>query len=266
MKREIILGTWGISGAFGKRGELALSELLEGATELGITTVDTAMVYGGGEVEKQLKRFPHFTIATKVPTTPKLPKEAVGRIGEYYQDRLIVEQVEACLRRLGREAIDILQLHNWHASWRAEDILPVLERLVRAGKVVKTGLSLPSKFDGVIPDGFDFVQAPFNLLETWASDYLAEKHHSTIWVRSILAHGALTERVVNQLALDDLRCDRFPSMKEEVTQHMSANAIPTFSDLKKRAIELINTTPHIDGVIVGCTKPEQLRELSQLLR
>lgn len=266
MKREIILGTWGISGAFGKRGELALSELLETATELGITTVDTAMVYGGGEVEKQLKRFPHLTIATKVPTIPKLPNEGVGTIGEYYQDRMIVEQVEACLRRLGREAIDILQLHNWHASWCAEEILPTFERLVRAGKVVRTGISLPSNFCGVIPAGFDFVQVPFNLLETWASDYLAAEHHSTVWVRSILAHGALTEQAVNQLALDDLRRDRFLSMKELVTQHMIAAGIPTPSDLKKKAIELINTTSHIDGIIVGCTKPEQLRELAQLLR
>jgi aryl-alcohol dehydrogenase-like predicted oxidoreductase len=111
------------------------------ALDAGINFVDTANVYGGGESEtmtgKALGARRHdIVLATKVR----------GRMGQGPNDvglsRLhILEAVDASLKRLGTDYIDLYQIHRWDTLTNIEDTLRALDDLVRAGKVRYIGCS-----------------------------------------------------------------------------------------------------------------------------
>src|SRR5580692_1709558 len=81
------------------------------ALELGINYFDTAQQYGNGESERNLGRVlkalqalqPDVTVGTKV----RLPPTEPGRIGE-----AIAASLDASLKRLQREQVDLFQFHN----------------------------------------------------------------------------------------------------------------------------------------------------------
>ena len=117
------------------------------ALELGINYFDTAPLYGNGESEKNLGKVlaalrPNVLVGTKV----RIPRTELGRIGE-----TVTTSLEASLRRLGREQVDLLQLHN-HISRAAnadavnpksvlEEIVPALQRIQRQGKIRFFGIT-----------------------------------------------------------------------------------------------------------------------------
>jgi aryl-alcohol dehydrogenase-like predicted oxidoreductase len=109
--------------------------IINQAVEEGITFFDTADFYGGGKSEefvgKALK--PHrrnVVVATKVS----------GWTGEgpYWRGssrKYLMEAVEASLRRLDTDYIDLLQIHVWDRQTPIEETLRTLDDLIRAGKV-----------------------------------------------------------------------------------------------------------------------------------
>jgi len=122
--------------------------ILDHARDLGITFIDTADKYplgssweDAGVTEAILGRWitsrrPDVVIATKVhgPTGPRPWDRGLGR-------RHVTEAVEASLRRLGVEAIDLYQLHRPDPQTPIAETLEVLDELVRAGKVRHIGCS-----------------------------------------------------------------------------------------------------------------------------
>jgi aryl-alcohol dehydrogenase-like predicted oxidoreductase len=111
------------------------------ALDAGINFIDTADVYSAGESETQVgkalagKRH-HVVLATKVR----------GRMGKGPNDvglsRLhIMEAVEASLKRLNTDYIDLYQIHRYDPLTNLEDTLRALDDLVRAGKVRYIGCS-----------------------------------------------------------------------------------------------------------------------------
>jgi aryl-alcohol dehydrogenase-like predicted oxidoreductase len=99
----------GAVGGLMVRGSPAEQERsLARAFEAGITYVDTAPLYGNGDSEKNLGRVLRALGAEPVlGTKVRLPAEARGDIGG-----AIAASLEASLRRLGREAVDLFQLHD----------------------------------------------------------------------------------------------------------------------------------------------------------
>jgi len=99
--------------------------------ELGIKYFDSAPLYGDGESEKNLGRVlaalrPNVLVGTKV----RIPEAEFGRICQF-----VTSSLEASLRRLGREQVDLLQLHNHISRVRDGDSLDptsVLEEVVPA--------------------------------------------------------------------------------------------------------------------------------------
>ena len=78
------------------------------ALELGINYFDTAQMYGNGESEKNLGRvFKALNPDAYVGTKVRLPPTEPGRIGE-----AIAASLEASLKRLQREQVDLFQFHN----------------------------------------------------------------------------------------------------------------------------------------------------------
>ncbi len=104
--------------------------------------IDTADVYTGGSSERLLGEFlkdrrERVVLATKYTssTDPSDPNASGNH------RRNMVRSVEASLRRLDTDHIDLLYLHAWDATTPVEEILRGMDDLVRSGKVVYVGIS-----------------------------------------------------------------------------------------------------------------------------
>ncbi|MEV8341466.1 aldo/keto reductase [Streptomyces niveus] len=135
---ELCLGTM----TFTKDDEAGAHRILDTFTEAGGTFLDTADAYGRGVSEEVLGGWlkgrdrDALVIATKValPTGEGANEEGLSR-------KHIIAAVEASLRRLGTDYIDLYQTHVWDFRTPIEETLGTLDTLVRAGKVRYLGAS-----------------------------------------------------------------------------------------------------------------------------
>jgi aryl-alcohol dehydrogenase-like predicted oxidoreductase len=140
------LGCMGMSFAYGPAGDKQqMTALLRSAVERGVTFFDTAEVYGPftneelvGEALAPFKG--RVVIATKFGFKPD-PKGGPSWIGLDSRPQHINEVVEASLKRLQVEAIDLLYQHRVDPSVPIEDVAGAVKDLIRQGKVKHFGLS-----------------------------------------------------------------------------------------------------------------------------
>jgi L-galactose dehydrogenase/L-glyceraldehyde 3-phosphate reductase len=144
------------------------------AVDLGVNFFDTAPAYGDGLSEEHLGQVlqalrPRCLVATKV----RLGPDGLGDPGQ-----TVTRSLEASLRRLRRERVDLLQLHDPIRATRGdgqpgasevlERILPAFEALRQAGKIGFVGMTAigetPAVQRVVTSGAVDSAQVPFNLL------------------------------------------------------------------------------------------------------
>ena len=134
-------GTGPLFGAWGTSDAVEARRLIDICLEAGVNLFDTADVYSDGASERVLGeaikgRRDDVLISTKTG----LPiGDGPGDWG-VSRGRLIAS-VEAALKRLGTDHIDLLQLHAFDASTPADELVATLDTLVSAGKVRYTGVS-----------------------------------------------------------------------------------------------------------------------------
>jgi aryl-alcohol dehydrogenase-like predicted oxidoreductase len=135
-------GTFGGSGplfsAWGTSDAAEARRLVDVCIDAGANLFDTADAYSAGASEEILGqaiegRRSKVLIATKVG----LPSDDDVEFGQERMLRL----VEASLRRLGTDYVDLLQLHAYDATIPPEELLKWLERLVASGMVRYLGVS-----------------------------------------------------------------------------------------------------------------------------
>src|SRR5438093_13372857 len=123
---------------FGWRIDAAASaKVIEAALESGITFFDTADRYGKGQSEEFLgralgSRRGQIILATKFGM--EMEKGQQGASPQY-----ILEAIEASLRRLRTDRLDLYQLHQPDPKTPIAETLRALHQLVRAGKVREIG-------------------------------------------------------------------------------------------------------------------------------
>ncbi|KAK9462697.1 NADP-dependent oxidoreductase domain-containing protein [Lipomyces oligophaga] len=135
--------------------------ILKRAYDLGVTTWDTANAYSGGKSEElvgaALKEYniprEELTIMTKVfYPVPKENKPGESFLWDLGQDAKFVnqfglsrgaifKQVDACLKRLGTDYIDLLIIHRYDKSIEPEEIMEALNDIVKSGKARYIGAS-----------------------------------------------------------------------------------------------------------------------------
>lgn len=117
--------------------------LIRQALEAGINFFDTANVYSLGASEEVLGRaLRDFTRREEVVVATKVHGAMrAGPNGGGLSARHIHEQVDASLKRLGTDYIDLYQIHRWDYGTPIEETLQALEDVVRAGKVRYIGAS-----------------------------------------------------------------------------------------------------------------------------
>jgi aryl-alcohol dehydrogenase-like predicted oxidoreductase len=124
-------------------GEAASRPFLKKALDLGINFFDTANVYSAGSSEEivgrallEYARRGEVVLATKV--NQRMHK---GPNGMGLSRKAIFAEIDASLKRLGTDFVDLYQIHRWDPSVPIEETLEALNDVVRAGKALHIGAS-----------------------------------------------------------------------------------------------------------------------------
>jgi aryl-alcohol dehydrogenase-like predicted oxidoreductase len=194
------------------------------ALELGINHFDTAPQYGQGKSEENLGRIlaslkPDVIVSTKV----RIPPAERQRIGAF-----IATSMEASLKRLRRDSVDLFQLHN-PLAMQVEgekltpdevlgEVVPALQRLRQQGKTRFLGFTAIGDTAALhrIVDSraFDVAQVPYNALnpspgEALPKGYPAQDYGRLLERTQIAGMGTIGIRVLAGGALSG-REDRHP--------------------------------------------------------
>lgn len=208
---ELALGTmtfgddwgWGASKDESRR-------IFDAFVEAGGTFIDTANVYTNGTAERLVGEFvgserDRFVVTTKYTAAMRPGDPNSGGNGR----KALVQSVEASLKRLGTDYVDLLWMHAWDGVTPVEEVVRSLDDLVRAGKVLHVGISdapawvvseaiAVARERGLTP--FSAIQIEYNLIErTPERDLLpmAAAHGLSVLDWSPLASGALTGKYLH---------------------------------------------------------------------
>jgi aryl-alcohol dehydrogenase-like predicted oxidoreductase len=138
----ISLGCMNLSHAYDVApSEAEASALLNHALDLGVTMLDTAALYGGGENEKLLARTvmhrrAEFTLASKC-----VLDLIDGKRVRDGSPAAIAASIDRSLARLGTDHIDLMYLHRLDPAVGIEESVGALGRAMEAGKIGMIGLS-----------------------------------------------------------------------------------------------------------------------------
>ena len=199
---EIGFGAWAISGrGYGPTDDKDSIRALHRALDLGVNLIDTADIYGDGHSEELIGRV----------LRERNDKETIiaTKFGwDFYQDggirsnlkrNYISFALEKSLKRLGRDWIDIYQIHNSKPDdIERNNVYETLDELKKQGKTRFYGVSAYYVEDGIeaVKTGKpDVIQIVYNILEQGAEEKLfplAIKNDVGIIAREPLAGGLLT--------------------------------------------------------------------------
>ncbi len=170
------LGCMGMSWAYteSERDDTASVALVREAVDLGVTFLDTSDVYGAGHNERLVGRAlngirDRVVLATKVGLITDPVTGEVGRDGSPGHVRAAVE---ASLRRLGTDVIDLYYLHRVDPEVALEETWSVMAELVAEGKVRHLGLSEVDVAQAERAHGVHPVAAIQSELSLWTRDPL----------------------------------------------------------------------------------------------
>jgi aryl-alcohol dehydrogenase-like predicted oxidoreductase len=139
---EVALGTMQFGNkVLGNLDQEATTRMVKLAIDRGINFIDTADVYARGETESLLGNAlrgirEEIVLATKVrmPMSGNFNRSGATRVN-------IMRGIEASLKRLQTDHVDLYQVHSWDSSTPLEETLRTLDDLVRQGKVRHVGFS-----------------------------------------------------------------------------------------------------------------------------
>jgi aryl-alcohol dehydrogenase-like predicted oxidoreductase len=165
---EVGFGLWTTStGWWGENSDEDAVEMLHAAFDLGITLYDAADTYGNGRSEEQLAkafagRRDRVVYATKFGydfASPNVDqRRSQFELPQDFSPAFVREALEASLRRLDTEYVDIYQMHNARLAQIEDDALwELLESFKREGKVRMYGVALGPAI-GWLYEGVDAVK------------------------------------------------------------------------------------------------------------
>jgi aryl-alcohol dehydrogenase-like predicted oxidoreductase len=265
---------------FGRRVDReGTARVVHAAIDCGINLFDTADVYGNGESEEYVgaavkDRRDQVLIATKFS----------GSMGEGPNDRggsrlHLRRAVEASLRRLGTDYIDLYQMHNVDVETPLEETLSTLSDLVREGKVRYIGSSNYAGWQiadvhwiAWVNHWVPFVSAQnhFSLLERDVErEVIPACEHFGVGMLPYfpLASGMLTGKYRRgqeppqgtRLAGNPRSGRTLSDVNFDVVEGLEQFASTRGLSLLQIAIGGLAAQPQVSSVIAGATKPEQVK-------
>jgi aryl-alcohol dehydrogenase-like predicted oxidoreductase len=267
---------------FGQRTDPETSrKVIHRAIDLGVTLFDTADIYAGrGGSETVLgnvlgERRKDIVLATKFSKAMDDSGEKQGASRRY-----IVSAVEASLKRLKTDYIDLYQQHDFDPRTPIEETLRALEDLMRQGKVLYVGCSnFPAwrvaeaqlTAQALGSRGFVSCQDEYSLLVRGIEKDLlpaAEAYDLGLLPFFPLANGLLTGKYRDgkipegtRLAkVDNLRDRYFNARNLDIVQKLEAFARERGHTLLELAFSWLASRPQVSSVIAGATSVEQIEQ------
>jgi aryl-alcohol dehydrogenase-like predicted oxidoreductase len=263
---------------FGGRIELAATrKVVDRAIDLGINHFDTADVYGGGGKSEEFlgevlgERRKKIVLATKFG---KMGEAVAGTRGTRVY---VLKAVEASLKRLRTDWIDLYWMHDPDPQTPVEETLRALEELTRAGKIRATGssnFSAAQLTDAIAAakklkvEGFIAAQDEYSLLVRGIEGDLLptlDRNGLDLVPYFPLAGGALTGKyrkgapMPEGARLTKGGYDRFlAGANFEKIEKLSTFAERRGHTLLELAFSWLARRPRVASIIAGATKPEQL--------
>jgi aryl-alcohol dehydrogenase-like predicted oxidoreductase len=280
----------GMVGGLLVRGEYpAMRRAVARAIEAGINYFDTAPLYGDGQSEVNLGAvLRELRAEVVVGTKVRLAAADIGCI-----DSAIAASLEASLRRLGRDPVDLFQLHNPITVRRRPDeasvtpdelpvVLRAFETLQRQGKIRFWGITALGDAEAlhqvVTAGGFHTIQTVYNLLNPSGGrecgpyfpfqDYRriidrAAAHRIGVIAIRVLAGGALSGTVdrhpIAMRGVAPIATGRdYAEDAARARQFDFLTTDGTASSLAEAAIRFALSKREISTVMVGTSNLEQL--------
>ncbi|MDR0285206.1 MAG: aldo/keto reductase [Propionibacteriaceae bacterium] len=260
--------------------EAASRELIAQALEAGITTFDTADVYSDGTSEeivgralRDCARREEVVIATKVNG-----RMYPGPHGAGLSRAHIMTAIDASLRRLGVEYVDLYQIHRFDPAVPVEETMEALDDVVRAGKARYLGASSMYAWQFATMQHaadlggwtrFISMQDQYNLLmreeEREMHPYCLDQGVGIIpW--SPLARGRLTRpwgSATPRSATDGFGHTLYrqqEAMSRAIVDAVAVVAAARGVPLAQVALAWVRQQPAVTAPIVGATKPQHLAD------
>lgn len=196
---EVSLGTWQVGGKWGAQfSHQNADEILNRAVDRGVNFIDTADVYGEGESEKAVGRL-LGSRPEQIHFATKCGRRLDPHTNEAYTPRVLRKFVEASLKNMGVETLDLIQLHcpPTEVYYRPE-IFAEFDRLKVEGKIRHLGVSVEKveeALKAIEYPNVTTVQIIFNIFRQRPSALFfeqASKKNIGIIVRVPLASGLLS--------------------------------------------------------------------------
>ena len=275
-------GGTGLFRAIGAVDQAGADQLIKASIDAGINFFDTADVYSEGESEKTLgQSLKNLNVARKdvIIATKVFGRTGPGRNDVGASRGHIMDAIEASLRRLQTDHIDLYQIHGNDSITPIEETLRALDSLVTSGKVRYIGVSNwhawkiakalgISQFKNLAR--FDTLQAYYSIagrdLERDIVPLLeAEKTGLLVW--SPLAGGLLSGKFSreNQKPADSRRSEfDFPIVDKERTWRILDVIAPIAKahncSPARIALAYVLAKPFVTSIIIGAKRLDQLED------
>ena len=249
------------------------------ALELGINFFDTADVYAAGASEEVVGRaLRDFTqrdevvLATKVfnPMGPGVNDKGLSR-------KHIMSAIDASLKRLGTDYVDLYQIHRWDYHTPIEETMEALHDVVKSGKARYIGASSMHSWQ--------FAKAQYTAdLHGWTRFVSMQPHYNLIYREegemipfcadqkiavipwSPLARGVLTGRKTERQETERAKTDAFA--KSLYNEDLDTAIIDRLTEVAKQrgvpnaqiALAWMLNKPAITAPIIGASKPGHLED------
>ena len=254
--------------------------LIRQALELGVNFLDTANVYSLGSSEEIVGRaIRDFTRRDEVVLATKVySRMRPGPNGAGLSRKAIFAEIDASLRRLGTDYVDLYQIHRWDYRTPVEETLEALHDVVRAGKARYIGAS--SMY------AWQFTKALYLArLHGW-SEFVSMQNHLNLLYReeeremlplcadqgiavlpwSPLARGRLTREwndSTNRQKTDRIGKMLYQSGDKAVADAVGAVAAARGIPRAQVALAWLLSKPGVAAPIIGPSRQEQLDDLLQ---
>ena len=241
-------------------------DLVRRAVELGVTIFDTSEVYADSESEKILGQA--IGNADRVCIATKVSGGRARALAPYSKEH-ILRDCEESLTRLGRDCIEVYQLHSpTREELERMEWVEAFERLIEQGKIRIPAVAIRGVDDGLflIKHGFARVlQITYSILETKVETELlprARRAGVGLLCRMPLARGILTGKFGTFDSItDDHRAHMFGEKARDMID--KADNLTTLGSeyeggLTRMALHFSLSPPAISSIIPGARTIEQL--------
>jgi aryl-alcohol dehydrogenase-like predicted oxidoreductase len=281
-------GTWQIGGGRWRQiDDLEAVHVLQSARDLGVNIYDAAVVYGqyndeSGELRSRSRELLGKAFRCRRDEVYICLK--VGQFDEYshrsdFDARRIVDQLNASLRALGTDWVDICLIHAPSLQdVRDGKAIEVLKTLQALGKVRAIGYSFENEPDHVqaaLQQRVDVIMLQYNLIDTDCASVItqARDHGVGILIGGPYKRGYLTGRfnTIEELPMEDdywkWNLDHNPAKVVRTLAAVDARRKDCVDDVsfRRKALRFILDHPGVASAIVGHRSMAEVKENLELV-